>query len=45
LDRNFLHAAAIGFQHPNTSDWLELEAPLPHELLDFLKRLRAGNDI
>jgi 23S rRNA pseudouridine1911/1915/1917 synthase len=45
LDRNFLHAAAIGVQHPNTSAWLELEAPLPQELLDFLNLLRAGNDI
>ncbi len=45
LDRNFLHAAAIGFRHPNTSDWLELEAPLPQELIDFLNLLRAKSDI
>lgn len=39
LERNFLHAAAIGFRQPSTGDWLNLEAPLPQELLDFLKLL------
>jgi 23S rRNA pseudouridine1911/1915/1917 synthase len=43
LERNFLHAAAIGFQQPNSGDRLELQAPLPGELLDFLNRLRAGD--
>jgi len=41
LDRNFLHAAAIGFRQPKTGASLELEAPLPHELLDFLQQLRG----
>lgn len=41
LDRNFLHAAAISFRQPNLGAWLELEAPLPRELLDFLQQLRA----
>jgi 23S rRNA pseudouridine1911/1915/1917 synthase len=41
LDRNFLHAAAIGFRQPNSGDWLDLEAPLPQELVDVLEQLRS----
>jgi len=41
LDRNFLHAAAIAFQQPSTGDLLELEAPLAHDLLEFLEQLCA----
>jgi 23S rRNA pseudouridine1911/1915/1917 synthase len=40
LDRNFLHAAAIEFKQPRTDALLELEAPLPKELLEFLEQLR-----
>jgi 23S rRNA pseudouridine1911/1915/1917 synthase len=41
LERNFLHAAELAFAHPRTGKLLELAAPLPGELLDFLKRLEA----
>lgn len=34
--RNFLHAAAIGFIHPETHAPIRLEAALPAELQDFL---------
>ncbi len=44
LDRNFLHATAIGFRLPSTGDWLDLEAPLPQELVDVLEVLRTEND-
>ena len=44
LDRNFLHATAIGFRQPSTGDWLDLEAPLPQELVDVLEVLRTEND-
>jgi 23S rRNA pseudouridine1911/1915/1917 synthase len=40
LDRNFLHAAAIEFAHPRTGEPLALLAPLPPELVAFLKALR-----
>ena len=43
LDRNFLHAAAIGFAQPNSGERLEFEAPLPPELLAFLAKLRKTN--
>jgi 23S rRNA pseudouridine1911/1915/1917 synthase len=41
LDRNFLHAAAIGFAQPNSGERLELEASLPQELLELLAKLRG----
>ena len=42
LGRNFLHAATLEFRHPRSGEALELEAPLPPELLVFLEALRAG---
>src|SRR5262249_43626151 len=38
-DRNFLHAARIGFSQPQTGQWIELRAPLPTDLQDFLHQL------
>ncbi|HEY3111892.1 MAG TPA: RluA family pseudouridine synthase [Chloroflexota bacterium] len=40
LDRQFLHSARLGFSHPTTGEWLELEAPLPADLAGVLARLR-----
>ena len=39
LPRNFLHAARIRFRHPRTGQWIEVRAPLPPELENFLSRL------
>jgi 23S rRNA pseudouridine1911/1915/1917 synthase len=39
--RNFLHAARLGFKHPRTGAWIDLHAPLPAELLDFLHVLAS----
>ncbi|HKW61677.1 MAG TPA: RluA family pseudouridine synthase [Candidatus Acidoferrum sp.] len=39
LDRNFLHAARLGFAQPRTGVWLEVRAPLPAELREFLAKL------
>ncbi|HEX3436164.1 MAG TPA: RluA family pseudouridine synthase [Pseudacidobacterium sp.] len=39
LDRNFLHAAELAFAHPRTGKLLELSAPLPMELEEFLAQL------
>jgi 23S rRNA pseudouridine1911/1915/1917 synthase len=39
LGRNFLHAAKIIFSHPRTGERLELRAPLPIELREFLYTL------
>jgi 23S rRNA pseudouridine1911/1915/1917 synthase len=39
LDRNFLHASGLQFQHPITHKPLALEQPLPEELERFLRNL------
>ena len=46
LGRNFLHAARLGFTQPRTGAWLEVRAPLPRELWEFVTKLSevAGED-
>jgi len=46
LGRNFLHAARLGFPQPRTTKWVEVRAPLPFELRDYLRRLasESGED-
>ena len=38
LQRNFLHAAKLGFAQPRTGAWIEVCAPLPSELREYLKK-------
>jgi 23S rRNA pseudouridine1911/1915/1917 synthase len=42
LGRNFLHAAKIGFAQPHTGKTIELAAPLPGELREYLEKLAAA---
>jgi 23S rRNA pseudouridine1911/1915/1917 synthase len=43
LHRHFLHAAKILFAHPRTAEKIEVRAPLPPELREFLQTLaKAG---
>jgi 23S rRNA pseudouridine1911/1915/1917 synthase len=42
LNRNFLHAAKLGFAQPRTGAWIDLRAPLPPELREFLQQLTAA---
>jgi 23S rRNA pseudouridine1911/1915/1917 synthase len=46
LGRNFLHAARLGFSQPRSGEWIEVRAPLPWELHEFVKELAdaAGED-
>jgi 23S rRNA pseudouridine1911/1915/1917 synthase len=46
LSRNFLHATRLGFSQPRTGTWIEVHAPLPPELHEFLRKLAeaAGED-
>ena len=37
LGRNFLHAARLAFAHPRTGERVEIRAPLPTELADYLR--------
>lgn len=39
LGRNFLHAARIKFMHPTTGKPVEVRAPLPAGLVDYLREL------
>jgi 23S rRNA pseudouridine1911/1915/1917 synthase len=39
LGRNFLHAAKLGFTQPRPGAWVELKAPLPQDLREFLRQL------
>ena len=43
LTRNFLHAAKIIFSHPRTGERMELRAPLPVELREFLYALAKAS--
>jgi 23S rRNA pseudouridine1911/1915/1917 synthase len=40
LDRPFLHAAELSFDHPETGERLTFTSPLPPDLADFLTRAR-----
>jgi 23S rRNA pseudouridine1911/1915/1917 synthase len=42
LDRNFLHAARIGFSHPSSGAWVEVRAPLPKDLRVYFDQLGAS---
>jgi 23S rRNA pseudouridine1911/1915/1917 synthase len=39
LGRNFLHAACVSFGHPRTGQRIEVRAPLPPELVNYLGAL------
>ncbi|MGA7226546.1 MAG: RluA family pseudouridine synthase [Candidatus Acidiferrales bacterium] len=41
LGRNFLHAARIAFTHPRTGQRMEFRAPLPEELVTYIRGLGA----
>jgi 23S rRNA pseudouridine1911/1915/1917 synthase len=41
LQRQWLHAVRLGFDHPDTGDRLELTSPYPDDLAAALERLRA----
>ena len=39
LERNFLHAARIGFSHPSSGAWVEVRAPLPNDLRVYFEQI------
>ena len=41
LERQFLHAASLGFAHPFTGERIEADSPLPDDLAAALERARA----
>src|ERR1700686_5383907 len=42
LERNFLHAARIGFSHPSSGAWVEVRAPLPRDLRVYFEQIAAS---
>ena len=42
IDRPWLHAIELHFNHPITGDALDFQAPYPSDLTDSLTRLRDG---
>ena len=40
LDRQFLHAKVLGFDHPRSGERLEFSSNLPYNLDNILKKLR-----
>jgi 23S rRNA pseudouridine1911/1915/1917 synthase len=41
-ERNFLHAARIGFTHPTRGTWVEVRAPLPNDLRVYFEHVSAA---
>jgi 23S rRNA-/tRNA-specific pseudouridylate synthase len=41
LNRYFLHAAALGFNHPSTHVPLKFHCPLPEELQNLLQSIKS----
>jgi 23S rRNA pseudouridine1911/1915/1917 synthase len=44
LDRQFLHAARLGFRHPHTGEYLKFTSPLPPELANVLAAIEASEE-
>ena len=42
LERNFLHAARIGFSHPSSGAWVEVRALLPRDLRVYFDQLASS---
>ena len=42
LGRQFLHAARLAFEHPFTREHVEVESPLPPDLVAALERAREA---
>jgi 23S rRNA pseudouridine1911/1915/1917 synthase len=42
LERQWLHAVALAFEHPDTGDRVEFHSDYPEDLRDALDRLRGS---
>ena len=41
ISRQALHAFRLRFQHPRTGKWIEMEAPMPEDMMALLTALRT----
>jgi 23S rRNA pseudouridine1911/1915/1917 synthase len=39
LERQWLHAVGLGFEHPGSGEWVTFESPYPQDLRTALERL------
>jgi 23S rRNA pseudouridine1911/1915/1917 synthase len=44
LDRQWLHARRLGFDHPDSGRWVEFTSPYPDDLAAALKQARADTE-
>ena len=44
LSRQWLHAAQLGFAHPDTGEWVAFSSPYPDDLTHALERARVDTD-
>jgi len=44
LGRNFLHSARLGFMHPRIGKVIDVQAPLPPELVSYLEELGRATE-
>jgi 23S rRNA pseudouridine1911/1915/1917 synthase len=40
LDRQWLHAVRLGFEHPETGEYVTYESSYPPDLADSLEKIR-----
>jgi 23S rRNA pseudouridine1911/1915/1917 synthase len=43
LQRQWLHAVRLGFEHPDTGEQVEYESPYPDDLADALEVIRGAH--
>jgi 23S rRNA pseudouridine1911/1915/1917 synthase len=43
LQRQWLHAVRLGFEHPRTGEYVEYESPYPADLAEALEVIRASH--
>ena len=43
LERQWLHAMALGFEHPGSGEWVTFESSYPADLAEALERLAAAH--
>ena len=44
LTRQWLHAVRLGFEHPSTGQWVEVDSTYPTDLADALAALRGPRE-
>ena len=42
LERQWLHAVELGFEHPGTGEWVTFTSPYPADLAEALRRVERG---